>query len=167
VIKDFALARDSRFLTAGAMSEAPFYLIEERSHPMKNLFRFLAFAALAAATLAPLACAQSERLTLTVAMPVRIAGVTLAPGAYEIEQSPVRGVFTIANKDTAHRLFVTSSSETGRTIEQSPLPEVATERDSGGQLAITSLYFPQTGATYRFSLSEAKKAADMRAALRR
>ena len=130
---------------------------------MNKLSRTLSLAALVAAVIAPAAHAQSERLTLTVAAPVHIAQQKLAPGVYEIAASPIRGVFTIENKQTEHRIFVHWSSA---SIWNSDNPQVDVVRESDGQLAITQVFFPQTGMSYRFQFGDAKKEATVRAALR-
>ena len=133
---------------------------------MRGVFRVLTLAALSAAAFAPSAHAQAERLTLTVAEPVRIERQTLAPGAYEITATFARGVFVIQNKETAERRFVNSSGVTGGEVVHPAPARADWEKDSTGTIAITGLYFPQSGITYSFAPAESKKEGRIRAALR-
>ena len=134
---------------------------------MRAAFRVLALTVLSTAALAPRAQAQAERLTLSVAAPVRIAHQTLAPGAYEVTPTYARGVFVIENKETAERRFVNCTGMTGGAVLRPGPPRAEWEKDSTGDIAITALYFPQSGMTYRFSAAEGKKEVGTRIALRR
>ena len=134
---------------------------------MRAALRVLALTALSAAALTPHAHAQAERLTLTIAVPVRIAQQTLAPGAYEVDATYARGVFQVENRETGERKFVNCAGVTGGTEFHPGPPRAEWEKDSAGDIAITGLYFPQSGLTYRFRAAKTKKEAAIRAALRR
>ena len=133
---------------------------------MRAALRFLALTMVSAAALTPHAHAQAERLTVTVAAPVRIAQQTLAPGAYEITATHARGVFVVENKETAERRFVNYAGVSGGTKFHPVPPRAEWEKDSTGNIVITGLYFPQSGLTYWFRAANTKKEAAIRAALR-
>ena len=131
-------------------------------------FRVLIAVALVVAAL-PAAQAQSEKLTMTVAAPVRIAQQTLAPGEYYVEPWAALRVLVIQNKETAHRIFINSTCVDDEREGLRQKPHIDWVQDGEGQIAITGLYFPKESRTYRFASAGARKedAAGIRAALHR
>ena len=115
---------------------------------------FLFVAATIGALSAP---AQSaSRLQLKVHSPVEFAGLSLTPGTYDVVNISDQGLFEVLDRSTLHASYVLATGR-GERPSRASGPQIALTRDHRDVPAITALYFPVSGSTYRFQVPASGK----------
>lgn len=103
------------------------------------------------------ASAQSaSRLQLNVHSTVEFAGLSLTPGTYDVVSISGQGLFEVLDRNTLHASYVLAAC-TGEESHSASGPRIALTRDHRDVPAITALYFPTSGLTYRFDIPTSRK----------
>jgi hypothetical protein len=99
---------------------------------------------------------MASRLQLKVRAPVELAGLPLAPGTYDVVSISDQGLFEVLDRSTLHASYVLATCR-GEESKAASGPRIVITRDNRDVPAITSLYFPASGSTYRFDIPASRK----------